>query len=91
MVAGYNPDLDADGQGARKLIDLLADVLSTRLETTSVTGAAGTDPATASSVPGVPSSAPPALSPTAAGPNAEVNRTAPADFPDETEFDRPVS
>jgi arginase len=32
-VAGYNPDLDPDGQGARKLIDLLADVLSTRLET----------------------------------------------------------
>jgi arginase len=31
-VAGYNPDLDPDGQGARKLIDLLADVLSTRLE-----------------------------------------------------------
>lgn len=32
VVAGYNPDLDTDGQGARKLIDLLADVLSARLE-----------------------------------------------------------
>ncbi|MBZ5659420.1 MAG: arginase family protein [Acidobacteriia bacterium] len=31
-VAAYNPDLDPDGQGARKLIDLLADVLSIRLE-----------------------------------------------------------
>jgi arginase len=31
-VAAYNPDLDPDGQGARKLIDLLADVLSMRLE-----------------------------------------------------------
>ena len=31
-VAAYNPDLDPDGEGARKLIDLLADVLSTRLE-----------------------------------------------------------
>ena len=31
-VAAYNPDLDPDGQGARKLIDLLADVLSSRLE-----------------------------------------------------------
>lgn len=31
-VAGYNPDLDPDGQGAQKLIDLLADVLSARLE-----------------------------------------------------------
>jgi arginase len=31
-VAGYNPDLDPDGLGARKLIDLLTDVLSKRLE-----------------------------------------------------------
>jgi Arginase family len=30
-VSSYNPDLDPDGQGARKLIDLLADVLATRL------------------------------------------------------------
>ena len=33
VVSGYNPELDADGAGARKLIDLLADVLETRLET----------------------------------------------------------
>jgi arginase len=39
-VAGYNPDLDADGEGARKLIDLLADVLSERLNTTSTASAA---------------------------------------------------
>jgi arginase len=31
-VAGYNPDLDPDGAGARKLIDLLTAVLSKRLE-----------------------------------------------------------
>ena len=31
-VAAYNPDLDPEGQGARKLIDLLAEVLSSRLE-----------------------------------------------------------
>ena len=34
-VAGYNPELDPDGQGARTLIDLLADVLATRLNTES--------------------------------------------------------
>ena len=34
VVAGYNPELDADGAGARKLIDLLTEVLSVRLETT---------------------------------------------------------
>jgi len=32
VVAGYNPELDSDGAGARKLIDLLADVLLARLE-----------------------------------------------------------
>jgi arginase len=33
VVAGYNPELDPDGQGARALINLLAEVLATRLET----------------------------------------------------------
>jgi arginase len=50
VVAGYNPDLDGDGQGAAKLIDLLADVLSARLEASSAS-AAGADPSPASSVP----------------------------------------
>jgi arginase len=31
-VAGYNPELDADGEGARLIVDLLADVLGARLE-----------------------------------------------------------
>jgi arginase len=35
-VAGYNPDLDPDGVGVRKLIDLLTDVLSARLESGSI-------------------------------------------------------
>ena len=56
VVAGYNPDLDADGVGARKLIDLLADVLATRLETTSAAPAGAADPASASSMAGAPSS-----------------------------------
>ena len=56
VVAGYNPDLDADGQGARKLIDLLADALSTRLETTSAAAAGAADTAAAASVPVAPSS-----------------------------------
>jgi arginase len=34
VVAGYNPELDGDGAGAHKLIDLVADVLLTRLEST---------------------------------------------------------
>jgi len=32
-VAQYNPDRDSDGRAAKKLVDLLAEALSTRLET----------------------------------------------------------
>jgi len=32
-VAGYNPELDPSGEGARLIVDLLADVLGSRLET----------------------------------------------------------
>ena len=91
-VAGYNPDLDPDGQGARKLIDLLADVLSTRLETTSPADAGAADSASGLSVPGAPSAeASPAASPSAAGSDAESDPTAPADLPDATDPDATVS
>jgi arginase len=33
VVAGYNPDLDPDGDAGRRLVDLLAEVLSARLDT----------------------------------------------------------
>jgi hypothetical protein len=55
-VAGYNPDLDSDGQGARKLIDLLTDVLSARLETTSADAAWTGDAASTSASSDTPSS-----------------------------------
>jgi arginase len=50
-VAGYNPELDPDGQGARLLIDLLVEVLATRLETGPAEGAADMDSAAAVSTP----------------------------------------
>jgi arginase len=56
-VAGYNPDLDPEGQGARFLIDLLADVLATRIETESSAGAENVVSAAAVSGP-IPSEAP---------------------------------
>jgi arginase len=56
VVAGYNPDLDPDGDGARKLIDLLADVLSTRLETTTAAATVAAEPGFASSAAGASSS-----------------------------------
>jgi arginase len=46
-VAGYNPDLDPDGKGAQTLAELLAAVLSTRLE--ALTGSADQVAAAASS------------------------------------------
>jgi arginase len=56
VVAGYNPDLDPEGNGARKLIDWLADVLAVRLETTTAAAAIVADPASASSASGASSS-----------------------------------
>ncbi len=63
VVAGYNPDLDADGQGARKLIDLLADVLSVRLDTAPTAVAA--DAATVAQASSLPSAGSHEITPTA--------------------------
>lgn len=43
-VAGYNPDLDPNGETARKLVDLLAEVLMPRLEANAVAPTDGTAP-----------------------------------------------
>jgi len=92
VVAGYNPELDADGQGARKLIDLLADVLATRLETTTAVAAGASETAAASSVPDAPSSEPaPAVQPSATSTEAEPDRATTDDLPDATEPDANVS
>jgi hypothetical protein len=66
-VAGYNPDLDADGQGARKLVDLLADALSARLEIASAAAAGAGDVASTASTldPPIPEAAPSAEDSTA--------------------------
>jgi arginase len=91
VVAGYNPDLDADGQGARKLIDLLADALSARLESTSAATVGASETVAASSVPGASSSeTEPAAAalPSAASTDVEPDRAASADLPEGTE---PVS
>jgi arginase len=55
VVAGYNPELDPDGVGARKLIDLLADVLLTRLEAPSTPAATVSESAPSGSAPATPS------------------------------------
>jgi hypothetical protein len=46
VVAQYNPDKDPDGSGAKKLVDLLVETLSMRLETPA---SAGAEPAPATS------------------------------------------
>ncbi len=50
-VAGYNPDLDPDGDAARRLVDLLVEVLAARLETGSGDAAAETSSAASASAP----------------------------------------
>jgi len=45
VVAGYNPELDPDGKAARRLVDLLVEVLAARLETVSGEAAGGTSAA----------------------------------------------
>ena len=41
VVAGYNPELDPNDEAARRLVDLLVDVLAARLETGSGEAAGG--------------------------------------------------
>lgn len=47
VVAGYNPDLDPEGDAARRLVDLLADALSVRLGSDSTEVSADKVPANA--------------------------------------------
>ena len=99
VVAGYNPEIDSDGQGARKLIDLLADVLSARLETTTAATAAAAEPAPALSAQAASSSSSSfSTSETAAAAvtsatdsDAEPDLASPAESPDATEPDTSAS
>ena len=45
VVAQYNPDKDPDGSGAKKLVDLLVEALSARLEPTAASAAPAAEPA----------------------------------------------
>jgi arginase len=49
VVAGYNPEFDPQGEWARRLVDLLVEVLAARLETELADAAAGVAPAAAAS------------------------------------------
>jgi arginase len=79
-VAGYNPDLDPDGQGARVLIDLLADALATRIEIEASEPAA--DETSAGAVPGPPASEPP-VSESASAPQEEADASTSSEQPAE--------
>ena len=65
-VAGYNPDLDPDGEAARRLVDLLVEVLAARLEIGSDAAGAGATPALAIPEP-APAAAPRSEPESAAG------------------------
>jgi len=68
-VAGYNPDLDPDGQGARKLIDLLADAFATRLvETAPIVAAEEAAPTAQQAAESAPPAEPAPSAPSAVAP-----------------------
>jgi arginase len=92
VVAGYNPELDADGTGARKLNDLLADVLSTRLESAPAPEAVAAQAASASSAPGTSATeSKPAAAPAAPESSPESEPAAPEDATDAVDPDANVS
>jgi arginase len=69
-VAGYNPDLDPDAEAARRLVDLLVEVLAARLETRP--DASGVDATPALAIPeSTPVAAPRPESESAAGPTSD--------------------
>lgn len=90
VVAGYNPELDPDGAGARKLIDLLVDALSTRLEATTAAAADAAEPA-----PSAPPSTPPASEPeltasaSPVAPDPEPERPETPELPESTDEGTP--
>jgi arginase family enzyme len=55
-VAQYNPDKDPDGSAAKKLVDLLVEALTARLEALSAPAAPAAEPAAAPAPPEVSSS-----------------------------------
>ncbi len=94
VVAGYNPELDPDSSGARRLIDLLTDVLATKLEeqqapTTAEPTAAASEPASPAggSPPPTSEPAPSNAFTSAAGANGESGAPASTDSPNKSETD----
>jgi arginase len=77
-VAQYNPDKDSDGSGAKKLVDLLVEALTARIETVAEpeTGAAQATPAAESAATTV-------SEPEAEGPEAESSQGGSANLPNE--------
>jgi arginase len=89
VVAGYNPELDTDGAGARKLIDLLADVLSTRMEATSPAEHAPTEAVAVAN--SNTSEAAPSAVPTGGESSAESEQATPGDVTDTADPDASAS
>lgn len=85
VVAGYNPEQDTDGAGARKLIDLLADALSARLEATSTAAAGVAEPASSAPVAPTSEAAPVEPSTHTEPESGGADGTAPAESTDPSE------
>jgi len=85
-IAQYNPDKDPDGSGARKLVDLLVDALTARLESASASSPA---PAAASIAPAPALQSAPVSEPPAELPPADA--VSPEALPDEAPSTEPSS
>jgi arginase len=91
-VAQYNPDKDPDGRGAKKLVDLLVEALSARLEAPSAP-ATSAEPATSAAAPAASAAAPAtsAAEPetSAAAPATPAVESASTDSPSDAPADTP--
>jgi arginase len=76
-VAEYNPDKDPDGTCAKKIIDLLVEALSARLEAPAAPQSSASEPASASAASEAPSSVS-SGSPTSSSPTSEPATQSPA-------------
>jgi arginase len=90
-VAGYNPDLDPDGQGARKLIELLTAVLSKRLEILNASTDGNADTTNPSTGAAAASAAASNSTSQPERPNTLSNRASAPDLPREPESDASTS
>ena len=93
-VSQYNPDKDPDGSGAKKLVELLVDALTARLEAPSASATPAAEPVTSAAEPATPTAAEPAApgaesAASATEPVASASEPVATDSPSDESIDPP--